>query len=162
MNMVEHLDSICEKTRHIFNEAKEHPPLFMLNMKNGIALLPCLWSKKEDKEIYVKGIKQKIANNEINEFIFIAEAWTKSCKTYSEVNEEYRKHGSLEFAEGKREILMVQYQSFNESVMFIAEINRDGDEVTLGEWEKIESYNKEALSLGLFDNMFTMAVAANN
>ena len=57
---------------------------------------------------------------------------------------------------------MVQYQSFNKSVMFIAEINRDGDEVTLGEWEKVESKNKEALNLGLFDDMFTKAVAANN
>jgi hypothetical protein len=157
------IDEIKKKTRMIFDETGVHPPLFILSLKKGIKLMPCFWSNVEDKKQTVILIKDMIGNGELKSFYFISEAWSKSCDSITEVRNEYMKHGSLEFAENRKEILMIQYQSINENNMFMAEIIRGDEGPKVGEWKKMNDHSdKNELSFGLFDNLFTIANAVNN
>ena len=157
------MDSIKKKTRMIFEETGIHPPLFILSLKKGIKLMPCFWKDSDDKKETVHFIKTMIANGELKSFYFIAEAWSKSCESIKEVRNEYMKHGSLQFAENRKEVLMIQYQSINENNMSMAEITREDESVKVGEWKDMnDSGGNNELSVGLFDNLFTVANAVNN
>lgn len=157
------IDEIKKKTRMIFEETGVHPPLFILSLKKGIKLMPCFWSSSEDKKQTVTLVKNMIASGELKSFYFIAEAWSKQCESIAEVRNEYMKHGSLEFAEKRKEILMIQYQSTSDTSMLVAEIIRDGENAKIGEWKEInDNGGNNELSVGLFDNLFTVANAVNN
>lgn len=161
--MLKLMDSIKKKTRMIFEETGIHPPLFILSLKKGIKLMPCFWQHSENKKETVHEIKKMIASGELKSFYFIAEAWMRSCDDMTEVRNEYMKHGSLEFAENRKEVLMIQYQSINETNMSMAEIIREDENVKVGEWKDMNDNNdKNELSQGLFDNLFTIANAVNN
>lgn len=153
--MLENIEVIMEKTKHIFFESDcSHPPLFMLNTDEGVGFMPCFWRNPDDKKKTSDLIKDLIGKGKLEEFIFIAEAWVTVCDNLKE------------FREGKKErkeILMVQYQSFGKNIMFCADILRNGDEVTLGEWVKHEDQGKQSeVNYGLFDNLFVRGQAANN
>jgi hypothetical protein len=161
--MLKLMDSIKKKTRMIFEETGIHPPLFILSLKKGIKLMPCFWKHSEDKKTTAHEIKKMIASGELKSFYFIAEAWSKSCDDMTEVRNEYMKHGSLEFAENRKEVLMIQYQSINGNNMSMAEITRIDENVKVGEWKDMNDNNdKNEFSQGLFDNLFTIANAVNN
>jgi len=154
--MLENIESIKVKTRTMFLENdNSHPPLFMLNTDKGIGLMPCFWKDSSDKKRTSDLIKQLIAEGSLQELIFVAEAWVSECASIKEFREGKRK---------RKEVLMVQYQSPNENLLFSADILRDGEDVTLGEWVRIDegSEPKSGVAIGLFDSLFARGKATSN
>lgn len=161
-NLFNVIEGIKAKTKKLFLDNKEHPPIFFLDTPMGIGLMPCNFSNNQEKERQLDLIKEMISDGKIQAFIFIGEAWMKNVDTFADAREEYKKHGSLKYASNKEEVLMIQYQSFDKNIFLTAKINRDGDNVTLEEWKETNCENKTGLSGGRFDNLFERAKAASN
>lgn len=162
-NLFDLIDNLKSAAKEKFLQDKEHLSIFFLETSKGIGLMPCFFSNNKDKEMYLNLVKKMIEDGELTSFVFICEAWTKSVDSFSDIREEYKKHGSIRFSPNKEEVLMFQFQSFDKNIFMLSKINRDGDNVSLGEWKEIDCHNnKNGLSMGRFDNLFERAKAAGN
>jgi len=158
------LENIKNQTKLMFLEHKEHPPIFFLETDEGIGLMPAaeMFGDANGKDKCVEILKHLISIGKVKGFIFIAEAWVKTVDSFAEMREHYKKFGGLKFAKDKKEILMIQYQSFDSNFFYVADIVRNGDEVSLGDWVEHKNEGKNPISGGRFDNLFEKAKAASN
>lgn len=171
MVLGENLEVIKEKCVFLFNQHGHHEPMFMLKKKDGIEVVGCLWKGRVDKEYTLQIIKKMIKNKEVEELVFIGEAWVaksdlKSKEQFeSDVQKTLEHDGSLKHYPNRKEALIIQYSSPVREAVFFADIKRNGENVQVGVWECIEesspSHNLN-LKSGNFQNIFTSVMAENN
>lgn len=159
LEKIEYFKNNCQE---LFNLNKEHPPLFFLETDSEeITIMPVIFTNDEEKDKIVWILKELIKKGKVLGFIFVSEAWTKTVENFNDIKEDYKKHGSLKFAAGREEVLMMQYQSFGNNLLLKAKINRDGNDVFLAEWEELKG-KSDMFFGGRFDNLFDKSMAAFN
>lgn len=139
-------------------------PMFFLSDGKEVRILPVSFSNNDDKDQIMRGIKHLIQTGKISEYLFISESWTVALNKDESVQKQYDEYGSLADHPQREEILFMQYSSMSEEVLYKANIIRDGDKVSLGEWEIFGSTKKEdkVNFAGRFSNMFEKSMAAFN
>lgn len=139
-------------------------PMFFISDGKEVKIMPVSFSSNEDKDRLMGGIKHLIQVGNIKEYLFISESWTVALEKGESLQEQYDDHGSLANHPKREEILFMQYSSMSEESLYKAKIIREGDEVSLGEWEVFGSTKKgEKVNFsGRFSNMFEKSMAAFN
>jgi len=160
------LEFFKKTSKEMFLNNGSHQPLFFMGTPEGYCLMPAFFQNNLDKDAVAVFLKNLIAEGKVNSLVFVAEAWMKTVSDKKEVKKTLDIYGNLSNApkEEKEEALILQYQSFDESYFYISKIKRDGDKVTLADWEEIKDQSKKSvfMSTGRFDGLFEKANVANN
>jgi hypothetical protein len=153
-------------SRSAFESDGSHVTLYILNVNGVTELQPCFWKNQDEKMESIESLKKMIASGELREYVFIAEAWLVEKQLPSsikEVTDHIGEMGSLEDYPDRKESLIIEYSSFKTSKSYVADIRRDGDKVTLGDWETWdESHSFGGLVYGKMQNLFELSKAGLN
>lgn len=166
MLLIDRIDEFKKIARIAFDDDGTHLTLYILNINGVSKLQPCFWKNQEDKMKSINSLKEMIASGELREYIFIAEAWIvekELSSSIKSVTDHIGEMGSLEHYPERKESLIIEYASYKDNKSYIAEINRDNDKVTLGDWttwDKSHSFN--GLVYGKMQNLFEISKAASN
>jgi hypothetical protein len=106
-------------------------------------------------------MKDKIQKGAVKEYIFVAESWCVE----TDKEENYKDYGSISKHPLKKEIMLMQYSSPKDEVLYKAAIIRSDDEVSLGEWETFSTRSIDKFAsnnTGRFNDMFGKAMSEFN
>lgn len=164
--LIDQIDDLKRISRFAFESDGSHVTLYILNVNGVTELQPCFWKNQDEKIESIESLKKMIASGELREYVFIAEAWLVEKQLPSsikEVTDHIGEMGSLEDYPDRKESLIIEYSSFKTSKSYVADIRRDGDKVTLGDWETWdESHSFGGLVYGKMQNLFELSKAGLN
>ena len=139
----------------------EHPPVFFTSDGKKVEAEPVFFASDSDKDAVMASMKDKIQKGAVKEYIFVAESWC--VETDKEAN--YKDYGSISKHPLKKEIMLMQYSSPKDEVLYKAAIIRSDDEVSLGEWETFSTRSIDKFAsnnTGRFNDMFGKAMSEFN
>jgi len=140
-------------------------PVFGLKLKNQEPRLESVvFNSPADKDKFRQRILNLIASNQLEEFVFVAEAWTTITENVDEVRRWLAKYGSLEKYPDRKEIVQVLYSSPEEEICYTTVINRGSIGASLGEWQVITRSSKLELQdlATRFQGLFAQGKAGQN
>jgi hypothetical protein len=161
---LEHLKRAAAMNFEIHGELM---PIFITEFDGKPTMMPLYWSGPEDKNAFSEQLHYWISSGSITEYVMVTESWVLKQKDSdpSSYRDWIATHGSLENHPDRGEMIMIQYSSPSEEIMYCAEITRDGDNATLGEWV-IDSRNARNVNpanmSGRFAGMFAKSAAGLN
>ena len=164
--LIDQIDDLKRLSRSAFESDGSHVTLYILNVNGVTRLQPCFRKNQDEKMESIESLKKMIASGELREYVFIAEAWLVEKQLPSsikEVTDHIGEMGSLEDYPDRKESLIIEYSSFKTSKSYVADISRDGDKVSLGDWETWdESHSFGGLVYGKMQNLFELSKAGLN
>jgi 16S rRNA G1207 methylase RsmC len=111
-------------------------PVFGFKVKDREPQLePVIFTSPKDKDKFRQKILDLIAENKLEEFVFVCEAWVATVKNIEDVRKWLAKYGSLEKFEGRKEVVQVMYCSPEQEICYTATIDRSSI-AELGKWEQ--------------------------
>jgi hypothetical protein len=161
--LFEKIPMIKKMIKAVMEANGEHPPVFFTSDgKKKIEAKPVFFANDRDKDEVMASMKVKIQDGSVKEYVFVAESWCVE----TDKEETYKDYGSISKHPLKKEIMLMQYSSHKEEVLYKAAIIRSkGDKVSLGEWETFstKSIDKFASNnTGRFNDMFGKAMSEFN
>ena len=164
--LIDQIDEFKKISRFAFESDGSHVTLYILNVNGVTRLQPCFWKDQDDKMESIESLKEMIASGDLREYVLIAEAWLVEKQLPSsikDVTDHLGEMGSLEDHPDRKESLIIEYASFKTSKSYVADIRRDDDKVTLGDWETWdENYSLGGLVYGKMQNLFELSKAGLN
>lgn len=153
------LDAICGTASRMFLEGESHDlkPMLFFEHDGKVGICPLKMESLEDKELVAMGIETLIRDMGVREYVMVVEVWMAKRSSLSDIDRPVREMPD------KVEAILVHYCSPKKNVLRFAEINRDGDSVTLGKWEKEEMINTGTPSHDTrFGNIFERVLSESN
>jgi len=163
----DNLDHLKRAAETNFKISGQLLPVFITEFNGQPTMMPLYWSGPEDKNHFSEQLNHWISTGAITEYVMITESWVLKQKDYdsSSYRDWIATHGSLENHPDRTEMVMIQYSSSSEEILYCADINRDGDNATLGEWvvdvRKTKIVNPANMS-GRFSGLFAKSAAGLN
>lgn len=164
--LIDQIDEFKKISRFAFESDGSHITLYILNVNGVTRLQPCFWKNQEEKLESIESLKKMIEGGDLMEYILIAEAWIVEKQLPSSiksVTDHIGEMGSLEDYPERKESLIIEYASFKTNKSYVAEIHREDDKVTLGDWITWEkSHSLSGLVYGKMQNLFELSKAGLN
>jgi len=160
------LKRILDMVKNNFENDGFISPVFIGNFQGTKKVVMIDFDLNENKQSFTDNIKMLISQGKLQEYAFIMEAW--SLKTPVENKESVNcwmdQNGSLASHPQRQEVILVQYSNPEGEIHFMCDIIRGINEVTLGDWDKIEAKaNPISLaSSGIMQSLFSKGRAEWN
>lgn len=162
------IQGILDNSKEFFCAYKGLSPMLFAICKGQKRAILLDFDLAKNKKAFVSKITDLIETGELTEYVLAIEAWMLREDASLGVQESLRECVSISKHPNRREILMVQYCSPTEEIIFINEIKRETgehsvlDKATCGEWERLDQ-SKECLgSVGLMQSLFKKGRAGWN
>lgn len=130
------LNFIINKTREVFEKDKFISPIAFLSNKTDMILIPGLeFSDESSKDLFANIIQKTCQEKKIIELFLITESWFKEFKK----EEDFELNGkAVSEYEDKKEVIMITHETKLSNDLYFIPILRNGDDVKLGELEKMK------------------------
>lgn len=128
--ITEHMESMKEHGLAMLKDDGEIMGMMeAVTADNEAILIPLLWGSQEEKTGILGMIKLMFQAKNVTHFYMLTEAWMAGAHVDdAEATQALENHvGSLEHAPGRKEVLLVQYTSYDEARMISYEMIRDED-----------------------------------
>lgn len=143
----------------------EHPPVFFTSSEDeNIEVKPVAFRNNRDKDKVMSDMKARIQDGSVKEYVFVAESWSLEAEKDG-VEKAFNEYGSVADHPLRKEIMLMQYSSAKDEILYKADIIRSGGNVSLGEWETFSTKSadkKASTNSGRFNDMFGKAMAEFN
>ena len=140
-----------------------HPPIFFTSDGGAhIKTEQVDFTSNDDKDEVMENMRRRIQDGTVKEYLFIAESWILES---TDIN-ALKKHGSVGGHPDRKEIMLMQYSSAKEEILYKAYITRPrGSKPVLGEWDDFcmkDAKKDETGRTGRFNDMFGKAMSEFN
>jgi len=166
ISMKESLVIFTEGARINFQVFGHLVPVFAGILDGEPQTFGVVWENATQKEEFSKKVEQWIAQDRLQEYILVAEAWAVNVPEGDQhkVRDWLREHGSLENWPDRHEIVTVMYCNAQEEIEYTAEINRGIIPPLLGDWKvnhrKVRFNHDDFFTR--FQGLFLKGKAGNN
>jgi hypothetical protein len=157
------IPEIQKVIKAIFENSGVHPPIFFTSDGGDhIKTEQVFFASNDDKDEVMEHMRRRIQDGTVKEYLFIAESWILES---TDVN-ALKKYGSVAEHPARKEIMLMQYSSAKEEILYKAYITRGRDsKPVLGEWDDFcmkEAKKDETGRTGRFNDMFGRAMSEFN
>lgn len=134
--LYDRFEELKEKVRENFENDGYIYPVLMMSNKGEILIKDGGFSTNDDKENLASFLEEQIANDCLDEFVYIAEAFSIQGEGHLD---EVKEGVSIKDMDGSVEVVIVTYSSPQREISAFATLNRpDRIPPYLGEWTQYE------------------------
>jgi len=142
--LMKKIEELKKNAQNVMKKFKSHLPMYFLKIADTSELLVYTpdMVDQETKKITIKQIRQLIASQKLEEYVFICEGRMREVSNKEMAN-----------AEITQDCLVVLYASPKKEIQYICKCTFSKDEIEFSEWDEFES-NPNSIKQGLFNNLF--------